>query len=302
MDSSRRSVGCDSGLAREATDSDRNFLGILNSSSRVCPIRPSTWPTTPSLIFCTVRRMPPSSRLSPDIRELGPPIDGSVVGPLGISHAEMTDEIWDYIFANGAFPTTSSIPLQKVNTLKSEFSYFYPMDIRSSGKDLIPNHLSFCIYVHSALFAEEHWPLSMRANGHLMLNGEKMSKSTGNSLTLKDSLEKFGADATRVTLADAGDSIEDANFEESTANAAILRLRTLLEWCEVRHSLPSVVDSSLTYREQETLQGKATLRIGAMDSLWDKIFINELNLAIETTYEAYNKSVIALSTLSIVAD
>lgn len=149
----------------------------------------------------------------------------------------MTDEIWDYIFANGKFPDASSIPLAKVNTLRSEFSYFYPLDIRSSGKDLIPNHLSFCIYVHSALFAEEHWPVSMRANGHLMLNGEKMSKSTGNSLTLKDSLEKFGADATRVTLADAGDSIEDANFEEATANAAILRLRTLIDWCEVR-SLP----------------------------------------------------------------
>lgn len=66
-----------------------------------------------------------------------------------------------------------------------------------------------------------------------MLNGAKMAKSTGNSLTLKDSLVKFGADATRVTLADAGDSIEDANFEEATANAAILRLKNLIDWCEV---------------------------------------------------------------------
>ena len=83
---------------------------------------------------------------------------GDVVGPLGITHEQMTDEIWDYVFANGPFPTTSPIPLATVNILKAEFSYFYPMDIRSSGKDLIPNHLSFCIYVHSALFAEEHWP------------------------------------------------------------------------------------------------------------------------------------------------
>lgn len=161
-------------------------------------------------------------------------IFGDKVGPLGITHEQMTDEVWDYIFANGEFPAASPIPLATVNILKAEFSYFYPLDIRSSGKDLIPNHLSFCIYVHSALFAEEHWPLSMRANGHLLLNGEKMSKSTGNSLTLKDSLLKFGADATRVTLADGGDSIEDANFEEATANAAILRLRTLIEWSDVR--------------------------------------------------------------------
>ncbi|GAA5999875.1 hypothetical protein JCM5350_001327 [Sporobolomyces pararoseus] len=202
----------------------------------------------------------------------GPPIDGSVVGPLGITAEQMTDEMFEYIFANGPYPSHAPISQDKLNILKSEFSYFYPMDIRSSGKDLIPNHLTFCIYVHAALFSEDNWPRSMRANGHLMLNGEKMSKSTGNSLTLRDSLVKFGADATRVTLADAGDSIEDANFEESTANAAILRLRTLIEWCE----------------EIEKNQGQ--LRRGEANLLWDKIFENEINEAIEKSYQAYDKA------------
>ena len=61
-----------------------------------------------------------------------------------------------------------------------------------------------------------------------------MSKSTGNSLTLSDSIKKFGADASRIAIADAGDGIEDANFEEYAANATILRLKTLIDWCEVR--------------------------------------------------------------------
>jgi len=97
---------------------------------------------------------------------------------------------------------------------------------------LIPNHLTFCVYNHAALFPEDKWPASMRTNGHLMLNGKKMSKSTGNSLTMKDSVIKFGADVTRVVLADAGDGIEDANFEEKNANANILRIHTLVQWCE----------------------------------------------------------------------
>ncbi|KDE08386.1 leucyl-tRNA synthetase, cytoplasmic [Microbotryum lychnidis-dioicae p1A1 Lamole] len=203
----------------------------------------------------------------------GPPIDGSVVGPLGITAEQMTDEMWDYVYANGALPADAPIPTENLNILKAEFSYFYPMDIRSSGKDLIPNHLSFCIYVHSALFAEENWPLSMRANGHLMLNGEKMSKSTGNSLTLRDALLKFGADATRLTLADAGDSIEDANFEEATANAAILRLKTLTDWSEESIKLGENIRES-----------------SSEESIWDKIFANEINEAIELTLEAYEKS------------
>lgn len=107
------------------------------------------------------------------------------------------------------------------------------MDIRSSGKDLIGNHLSMSIYVHTALFPESMWPLSMRANGHLLLNGKKMSKSTGNSLTLRDGIKKFGADATRLALADAGDGIEDANFDETVANSQILRVFTMIEWANV---------------------------------------------------------------------
>ncbi len=54
-----------------------------------------------------------------------------------------------------------------------------------------------------------------------------MSKSTGNFMTLKDAVEKYGADATRVALADAGDGTEDANLEETVANSIILRLFTL---------------------------------------------------------------------------
>jgi leucyl-tRNA synthetase len=161
-------------------------------------------------------------------------LDGSVPGPLGITPDQMTDEIWEYIFCDGPFPDPSPLPKEKADTLKHEFNYFYPYDIRSSAKDLIPNHLTFNLYVHAAIFPKKMFPLSMRTNGHLMLNGKKMSKSTGNSLTLREAVEKFGADATRLTLADAGDGMEDANFEEKSANANILRVHTLLTWCEVR--------------------------------------------------------------------
>lgn len=90
---------------------------------------------------------------------------------------------------------------------------------------------------------EEKWPTSIRANGHLMLNSAKMSKSDGNFLTLSESIDKFSADGMRLTLADAGDSVEDANFVESTAEAAILRLYTFIEW------IKEVVANSSNYRK-----------------------------------------------------
>lgn len=126
----------------------------------------------------------------------------------------------------------TEIPHATLDHLRNEFRYWYPVDLRTSGKDLIPNHLTYAIYNHSAIWPnhQEFWPRAFRANGHLLLNGDKMSKSTGNFLTLADAVERFSADGMRFSLADAGDSIEDGNFEVEIAEAQLLRLYTFLEW------------------------------------------------------------------------
>ncbi|GLB44645.1 putative class-I aminoacyl-tRNA synthetase family protein [Lyophyllum shimeji] len=199
-------------------------------------------------------------------------IDGSRPGPLGITADQMTDEIWEYVFCDGPFPDPSPLAREKADALKHEYKYFYPFDIRSSAKDLVPNHLTFCLYNHAAILPEDKFPLSMRTNGHLLLNGKKMSKSAGNFLTLRDGIKKFGADATRLSLADAGDGMEDANFEEKTANANILRVHTLLGWCE------------------DMVKEEANLRHGPRN-YHDDVFEHEMNELINITqshYEATN--------------
>jgi leucyl-tRNA synthetase len=105
------------------------------------------------------------------------------------------------------------------------------MDLRCSGKDLIRNHLTMSLYNHAAVWEDEKlMPRSIFCNGFMILNGEKMSKSTGNFLTVRDCIEQFGVDATRITLADAGDGLDDANFETDVANASILKLFTFEKW------------------------------------------------------------------------
>lgn len=105
-----------------------------------------------------------------------------------------------------------------------------------------------------------------------MLNGAKMSKSKGNTLTMRESVEKFGADATRLTLADAGDGIEDANFDEKTANANILRLFTLIGWAE------------------EMVMEEGKLRTGKKN-FHDKVFEEEINDLINITKSHYEACV-----------
>lgn len=65
-----------------------------------------------------------------------------------------------------------------------------------------------------------------------------MSKSTGNFMTMIDAVGRFSADGTRLALADAGDTLEDANFVCEMADGGLLRLHSLLEWIKVRGVFP----------------------------------------------------------------
>ena len=57
----------------------------------------------------------------------------------------------------------------------------------------------------------------------MQVDNEKMSKSKGNFMTLEKACEQYSADVVRVACADAGDTLEDANFSTEIANQTILR-------------------------------------------------------------------------------
>jgi leucyl-tRNA synthetase len=133
------------------------------------------------------------------------------------------------------------------------------MNLRVSAKDLIQNHLTMALFNHAAVWEEEPelWPKGYYCNGHVLVDAEKMSKSKGNFLMMNDTIQTYGADATRFACADAGDSLDDANFSRETADAAILSLITEDAW--ISETLTSV-----------------DLRSGE-ENLIDKILLNETN-------------------------
>uniref|UniRef100_A0A8C1SDB0 leucine--tRNA ligase n=1 Tax=Cyprinus carpio TaxID=7962 RepID=A0A8C1SDB0_CYPCA len=200
-------------------------------------------------------------------------LNGQGPSPLGIRAEQMTREVWDYIFFKTTpFPKTD-IPKEKLQKLRREFEFWYPVDVRVSGKDLVPNHLSYYLYNHVAMWPDDSgkWPKAVRANGHLLLNSEKMSKSTGNFLTLSQAIAKFSADGMRLALADAGDTVEDANFVEAMADAGILRLFTWVEWVK------------------EMIANQNNLRTGPADTFNDRVFISEMNSSIIKTEQHFER-------------
>ncbi|EFN76201.1 Leucyl-tRNA synthetase, cytoplasmic [Harpegnathos saltator] len=191
----------------------------------------------------------------------------------GIKASDMTSEVWDYIFFKDAKLPESNIKRTVLDHMRHEFQYWYPVDLRVSGKDLVPNHFTYFLYNHTAMWPNEPemWPQGIRANGHLLLNSTKMSKSEGNFLTLAEAVEKFSADGMRLCLADSGDSVEDANFVEITADAGIFKLYNFIEWVK------------------EVLATKDSFRQGEPCTFNDKVFESEMNWKIRETGENYSR-------------
>jgi leucyl-tRNA synthetase len=215
-------------------------------------------------------------------------IFGKTPGLAGIKPEQMTDEVWDYVFARRELSdeiiSSTKIPKTALESMRREFEYWYPLDLRVSGKDLIPNHLTFFLYIHLAIFTPEYWPKAVRTNGHLLLNGEKMAKSTGNFMTLDEMVSKYGADASRIALADAGDAVVDANFEEDVADNNILRLYNLREWCE------------------EMTSSNADLRTGEKNDFLDALFENEMNSIVRDSHDHYEATNYKLALKSALYD
>ena len=135
-----------------------------------------------------------------------------------IKPEELTKEVFDFIFLGRKLRSSKRTKVWK--EMRESFTYWYPVDFRNSAKELIPNHLTFYIFHHTAIFPEKLWPRCIGVNGMINIEGEKMSKSKGNFITLKQAVADYGADATRFTLMNTSEGLDDADFRKKDAELA----------------------------------------------------------------------------------
>ncbi len=138
-----------------------------------------------------------------------------------ISEKNMKKEFFDYVILGKGkeeeVSKKSKVKLTLLRKIRKELEYFYPVDLRNSGKDLLSHHLAFFIFHHVAIFPKKHWPKAIGANGWTTVDGEKMSKSQGNFVTLRQAINEFGADASRLALLDSNEGLADSDFRRDAA-------------------------------------------------------------------------------------
>ena len=170
-----------------------------------------------------------------------------------IAPEQMTPEFFDYVmFASGEerpknntddsehdennynvskWIAQCGIPADTLDEIRREFEYFYPVDYRHSGRDLVPNHLTFFVLNHVAMFAQKKWPLGIVVNGSVLMDGSKMSKSMGNIIPLRKAIREFGADPIRLAIIISAELLQDADFNMDSVRGMRSKLEAMHEAC-----------------------------------------------------------------------
>ncbi len=163
---------------------------------------------------------------------------------------QLSPEIFDFIFLGIGDPKEismrSAMQIDLVHEMRNQFLYFYPLDSRHSGRDLVPNHLTFLIFNHTAIFPKTNWPRQIVVNGSVLMEGKKMSKSYGNIIPLRSAVAEYGADPLRLAMMATAELLQDADFSLELVRTFTERLGRLYQLAKKIGENKEYADRSLT--------------------------------------------------------
>jgi leucyl-tRNA synthetase len=196
----------------------------------------------------------------------------------------LSNEFFDFVFLGKGdlevVSKSSKLDKEVLKELRNEFLYFYPLDSRHSGRDLVSNHLTFFIFNHVAIFPKELWPKQIVVNGSVLMEGKKMSKSLGNIIPLREAIKSFGADPLRIAILISAELRQDANFSYALVNSIQEKLNRLYSFVEeVIEMKNNSSDDNLTFLD-EWLISKANRLIFNVTEAMEKLKIREAILDI----------------------
>jgi len=158
-----------------------------------------------------------------------------------VDPSALNDEVFDYIFYGKGDPRELSratgIELEKLERMRREFTYWYPLDYRMSANELIPNHLTFHIFHHALLFPDL-CPRGIVSFGIAVLEGQKMSSSKGNIVAINEAVAQYGADTVRLYLMSTVEPWQDFDWRANEAFAMQKNLERFVSLAEEIIALP----------------------------------------------------------------
>jgi leucyl-tRNA synthetase len=238
--------------------------------------------------------------------------DGSSKLIINLNNVDaLNDSFFDYIFlGNGdvrQIAAECNVSITLIESIRNEFSYFYPLDARHSGRDLVQNHLSFFIFNHVAIFTRENWPRKIVVNGSVLMEGKKMSKSLGNIIPLRAAIKEHSADVIRLAMLSSAELLQDADFSFEAIKGIRSKLDDIydmaIEYSMVKSKFGSSLFSSIILSEANTeiedrwllsrLQNHITDITVSMDKLRVRKALHDILYLLDQDLQWYRKRIMA---------
>jgi leucyl-tRNA synthetase len=214
------------------------------------------------------------------------------VNSKALSDDGITDAFFDYVFLGiGSADQVAEecgVDASTVEQIRQEFSYFYPVDSRHSGRDLVPNHLTFFIFNHVAIFEKEKWPQQIVVNGSVLMEGKKMSKSLGNIIPLRAAIKEHGADTIRLAMLVSAEILQDADFSFDTVRGIRSKLLGILDMAG-KYGKPDAGAEQEDRWLDSRLQRAVAETAASMDKLRVREAIHNILYSLEQDLQWYQK-------------
>jgi leucyl-tRNA synthetase len=177
---------------------------------------------------------------------------------------QLIPEVFDFVFLESGdinrISQLSQIPKAILDEMRSEFTYWYPVDHRHTAIMHISNHLSFYLFHHAAIFPEKYWPKLLTLIEPVIVEGEKMGKSKGNLISLAEIREKYSTDLFRFYISHSAD------------------LGASMDWREKKiQSVSSHIEKFYRFvRENITKSKQIDLKIKDIESDYSRLILSKI--------------------------
>lgn len=198
---------------------------------------------------------------------------------------EMTNEFFDYVFLGIGAPKQ---PLWQI--IKSDFDYWYPVDINLGGKEHKTVHFPVYIMNHVAIMPEQKRPHGIFVHWWVTQKGkEKISKSKGGAEPIVEAAVTYGVDAMRLYYLHIGSPFVDIEWDPDAVIKYKNRMGTIWKLVKQISLLENQQQENLDNWLKSMLQRRIQKILTAFETLDLRVSSNEIFFEIQKDLQWYMK-------------
>jgi len=202
-----------------------------------------------------------------------------------IKSEEMNNEFFDYVFL-GKGKAQSKL----WDTIKSDFDYWYPVDINLGGKEHKTVHFPVFLMNHVAVMPDDKWPQGIFVHWWVTQKGkEKISKSKGGAEHINEAATTYGVDAMRLYYAHVGSPFVDIEWDQEAVTKYKNRVINIYKLINQINQLEDKKDENLDNWMKSITQKTIKKTLDAFEGYDLRVATNEIFFEFQKSIQWYLK-------------